>query len=218
MESPEATSLQCNVIQLDYEEEKMETEEGDDSGKRKIKFCPQLSIIDIPSRASYSNEERMTLWMPSQDLKQLTQRNLVEFAAEGWFWKNVVEEDGMVMVDGNFIHPIHLNPHLKEALQRHIPYPRAVTPPDEDMLFQDAQMYFPEDPVDRPSSPFVETVFDQRYSSEEDDVLLREDPDAYLERRFAHHRRPREDLPYGDSDDLYVTQILYSDQAMRRNH
>ena len=181
------------------------------SENRKITFSSVVSIMDIPSRDSYSIEERQTIWIPSEDLKQLTEKNLLEFAAEGWFWQNVVEEDGMVLMNGVLMHPIHLNPMLKEALRRQLPYPRAVTPPDEEMISNDG--YIPADPVDRPSSPFVETVFDQNYSSDEDDDMLLEDPDAYLRKRFAHHRRPRDNIPFGDSEDSFITQLLYSDQA-----
>ena len=201
------------VIPMDEETTTEEEEVKMGEGTRKITFSTHVSVIDIPSRDSYSTEERMTLWMPPHDLRQMTEKNLLEFAAEGWFWENVVEEDGMEMVDGNFIHPIHLNPMLKEALRRQIPYPRAITPPDEDLLFRNEQINLPDDPIDRPSSPFVETVFDQEYSSEDDDEMLLQDPDAYLNRRFAHHyhRKPREDIPFGDSDDAFFTQMLYSD-------
>ena len=196
-----------NVVPLDAGgTDEMDT----NADRRKITFSPQVAVINIPSRDSYSIEERATLWMPAHDLKQLTEKNLIEFAAEGWFWENVVEEEGMTMVDGSFIHPIHLNPMLKEALRRQTPYPRAVTPPDEEMLFGDTRIEPSKDPIDRPSSPFVETVFDQDYSSEDDDMLL-QDPDAYLKRRFAHHRAPREDVPFGDSDDAFFTQMLHSD-------
>ena len=206
--------LSCSVTVIPMEVES-EEEPNIDDGNRKITFSAHVSVIDIPSRDSYSIEERETLWMPSHDLRQMTQKNLLEFAAEGWLWEDVVEEEGMVMVDGSFIHPIHLNPMLKEALRRQIPYPRAVTPPDEELLFRDASqvMEFPIDPIERPSSPFVQTVFDQDYSSEEDDVLL-QDPDAYLDRRFAHHnnrRKPRDDIPFGDSDDAFFTQMLYTE-------
>lgn len=208
--------LTCSVtvIPMDVETKEEEEEVASAEGNRKITFSTHVSVIDIPNRDSYSMEERETIWMPSHDLRQMTEKNLLEFAAEGWFWENVVEEEGMEMVDGTFIHPIHLNPMLKEALRRQIPYPRAVTPPDEDLLFQDAQRDSPDDPIDRPSSPFVETVFDQEYSSsEEDDDMLLRDPDGYLNRRFAHHyrRKPREDIPFGDSDDAFFTQMLYSD-------
>lgn len=206
----EQVSCCVAVIPMEVESEE---EVNVDSGNRKITFSAHVSVVDIPSRDSYSAEERETLWMPSHDLRQMTQKNLLEFAAEGWLWEDVVEEEGMVMMDGSLIHPIHLNPMLKEALRRQIPYPRAVTPPDEDLFFRDAQMELPIDPIERPSSPFVQTVFDQEYSSEEDDMLL-QDPDAYLDRRFAHHntrRKPRDDIPFGDSDDAFFTQMLYSD-------
>lgn len=204
----------CHIIPLtDDEDERFAHSPvgaADAVRSRKIRFDSRVSVIDIPSRCSYSHEERETLWMPPHDLKRLTEKNLLEFAAEGWYWQNAVEEEGMVEMDGCFVHPIHTNPMLKEALQRQIPYPRAVTPPDEDEILRDAQTTTTDatdDPVERPSSPFVETVFDPEYSSEEDDMLI-EDPDAYLMRRFAHHRKPRDDIPYGDSDDAYYTQIL----------
>lgn len=196
------------MIDCKEEEEKttlVEDEEGEgpNAPRRTISFSPRVTILNIPNRDSYSPEERKTIWIPSQDLKQQTERNLVEFAAEGWFWQDAVEEDDMVHVDGVFIHPIHLNPMLKDALRRQIPYPRAITPPEGDLLLQEAMV------VERPSSPFVETVIDQEYTSEDDDDVLMNDPDDYLRRRFAHHRKPRQNVPFGDSGDPFVTQMLY---------
>lgn len=209
---------QATVIPLDSEPDGMDT----DDGSRKVTFSGVVSVVAIPTRDSYTLEERETLWMPTHDLQQQRQRNLLEFAAEGWFWENVVEEEGMEVVDGRFVHPIHLNPMLKEALQRQIPYPRAVTPPDEDLLFCVAPIKAPQDPIDRPSSPFVRTVFDQDYSSDEDDMLLI-DPDAYLIRRFAHHNhrhhhhcKRRDDIQFGDSDDAFFTQMFHSGHRTRR--
>jgi hypothetical protein len=174
---------------------------------KKISFSSQCSVIEIPNRDSYSLEEARDLWVPAPELKQLTERNLIEFAAEGWSPQAVIEEQDMVMdVDGTLLHPIHLNPMLKSALLRNCPYPRAVSP---DEIMPGIPFYPSASFVDRPSSPFVETIVNQNYShlSEDDDQLLQNDPDGYLLRRFANHER-YEDALMGDAEDAIINQIL----------
>eukprot|EP00977_Amphora_coffeiformis_P006974 scaffold1513_cov100-Amphora_coffeaeformis.AAC.23 len=155
---------------------------------KRISFSRNVAIRNIPNRYSYTPEEKRNLWVAN--LAQHTERNLLEFAAEGWFWPDVVEEEHMVSVNGMLVHPIHLNPLLKDALRRQIPYPRAVTPPEEDdwiqqLQQQDEKTYYYEDLIiERPSSPFVGT---QLWDDEDEERMIREDPDGYLRKRFAHH-------------------------------
>lgn len=176
------------------------------NAKREISFSSQCLVVEIPNRESYSTEEAKALWVPATELKELTERNMLEFAAEGWSPRDVVEEQDMVMdVDGTFLHPIHLNPMLKAALLKNCPYPRAVSP---DEIMHDVSLYPSVTLVDRPSSPFVETVVNQDYFPEDDDQLLLSDPDGYLMKRFAHHCTAYDDTLLGDAEDAIVNQML----------
>ena len=188
--------------------------------QRRVGFSSTVSIIPIPNRLDYSAQVRSAVWSDKKEISEMTARNMVEFAAEGWDWRNATEEEHMLRLDGVPVHPVHGNFYLRDALQRHIPYPRAVTPPDDDRtlphedfprmqcepLDRGAIVQDAED-MERPASPFVESVVLEDCDHDYDEVLLVSDPDLFLRQRFAH--RPRQDVPFGDSEDAYYTQVLY---------
>jgi len=53
---------------------------------------------------------REKLWSSSAELCANAARNSVEFASEGWNWRSVIEDEGMLVhqSSGELIHPIHL--------------------------------------------------------------------------------------------------------------
>lgn len=57
-------------------------------------------------RTEYPNRER--LWCSASELYQNAARNTIEFASEGFNWRNAAADDQMiVMPSGERVHPIH---------------------------------------------------------------------------------------------------------------
>jgi len=76
----------------------------------RVKLRPQVCIIPIPSRNEYSHHMKNSLWNTSEEIYTNALRNSVEFAAEGWNWRNVTEDEQMLVhIDsGQLIHPVHI--------------------------------------------------------------------------------------------------------------
>ena len=74
-----------------------------------VVFDKNVSVILIPTRKEYPSELRNSLWLDRKEHKINKARNLIEFEAEGFDWRNVMDDDDMVYnpTCGNFIHPIH---------------------------------------------------------------------------------------------------------------
>lgn len=77
------------------------------SKKFRVKLRPQVCIIPIPSRDEYSVHIKNSLWNSSEEIYSNALRNSIEFAAEGWNWRNVTEDEHMLVHSdsGELIHP-----------------------------------------------------------------------------------------------------------------
>ena len=65
--------------------------------------------MPIPSRTEYSNSVKERLWSSANDLYRNAVRNSIEFASEGWNWRNVADDEQMIQSpSGERIHPIHM--------------------------------------------------------------------------------------------------------------
>lgn len=81
--------------------------------KTRIMFQEDVEVMPIPTRYEYSDRIKSRIWSNRHELQENAERNAVEFAAEGWNWRNVTEDDGMYICSqsGELVHPIHLK-HL----------------------------------------------------------------------------------------------------------
>jgi hypothetical protein len=72
--------------------------------KRRVSLHHNVAVIPIPTRHEYPR----TMWCSASELHQNATRNTIEFASEGFAWRNVAGDDQMIqMPSGERIHPIH---------------------------------------------------------------------------------------------------------------
>jgi len=98
----------------------------DDSKKKvtskkstRIHFQDEVEVVPIPTRYEYSDRIKSRIWSNRHELQENAERNAMEFAAEGWNWRNVTEDEGMFIcsVSGELVHPIHLQHLVTEEEQ-----------------------------------------------------------------------------------------------------
>ena len=79
--------------------------------RKSVSFNNAVCVIPIPMRNEYSKKDSKLLWFRAKDLYDMVQRNRKEFAAEGWDFHNVLEEDQMYLCESTkeFIHPVHVS-------------------------------------------------------------------------------------------------------------
>lgn len=86
--------------------------------KRSVRFDTEVRVMDIPSHSEYSKFMKQLIWNSPRDIQQNARRNRREFAAEGWNWRNVLEEDQMYLdrLSQEFIHPVHLGGSINDLI------------------------------------------------------------------------------------------------------
>jgi hypothetical protein len=82
----------------------------------RIMFQDEVEVMQIPTRFEYSDRIKSRIWSNRHELQENAERNALEFAAEGWDWRTVTEDEGMYIcsVSGELVHPIHLQ-HIVAA-------------------------------------------------------------------------------------------------------
>jgi len=76
--------------------------------KRRVSLHKNVAIMPIPMRTEYSPLIRKGLWNSASELYQNAVRNTIEFAAEGFEWRNAVDDSRMIeLPHGERVHPIH---------------------------------------------------------------------------------------------------------------
>lgn len=79
------------------------------SFRKRITFNNDVCVAQIPMRNEYSDRVRSRLWSNRFEIHENATRNAIEFQAEGWDWRSVVEDEGMFVCtsSGELIHPVH---------------------------------------------------------------------------------------------------------------
>jgi hypothetical protein len=85
----------------------------------RIAFVNEVDVMPIPTRHEYSDRIKSRIWSNRYELQENAERNAVEFAAEGWKWDQVVEDEGMYIcsASGELVHPAWVGdlPRVDEA-------------------------------------------------------------------------------------------------------
>jgi len=91
------------------ETKESQTGKGKNSRGKNLIFDDSVAVVPIPMRTEYSDRVRSRLWSNRYEIHENASRNAVEFAAEGWDWRKVTEDDGMFVCtsSGELIHPVH---------------------------------------------------------------------------------------------------------------
>ena len=73
----------------------------------RIAFQDEVEVLPIPTRHEYSDRIKSRIWSNRHELQENAERNAVEFASEGWNWRNVTEDEGMYIcsASGELVHP-----------------------------------------------------------------------------------------------------------------
>jgi hypothetical protein len=89
---------------------------GERRKSTRIMFQDEVEVMQIPTRFEYSDRIKSRIWSNRHELQENAERNALEFAAEGWDWRTVTEDEGMYIcsVSGELVHPIHLQ-HIVAA-------------------------------------------------------------------------------------------------------
>lgn len=77
--------------------------------RRGLTFNDHVTVVPIPKREEYSKRIRDRLWVNARDLQSQAARNAVEFASEGWDWRNAYTDEEMYVcaATGEKVHPVH---------------------------------------------------------------------------------------------------------------
>jgi len=80
--------------------------------KSAISFDQLVRVLPIPHHEAYSDRIRNRVWSDRFEIMSNVRRNTIEFAAEGWDWRNVVEDEMLrhCPTTGERVHPVHRFP------------------------------------------------------------------------------------------------------------
>ena len=107
--STSASSLPSSCEDKTQPRSTSKSTKNNNNKKRSIRFAPSVSVVQIPMRSEYSSRIATRLWSSRTEIRDNANRNVVEFSAEDWDWRAVVEDDGMFVctASGELVHPVH---------------------------------------------------------------------------------------------------------------
>jgi hypothetical protein len=70
-----------------------------------VQFLPQVSVVSIPDRKGYPKSVRRKLWTSFRALRVNGKRNVLEFEADNFDWRQCSEEDTFIAHQGELYHP-----------------------------------------------------------------------------------------------------------------
>mmetsp|Transcript_33870 Transcript_33870/g.49796 ORF Transcript_33870/g.49796 Transcript_33870/m.49796 type:complete len:148 (+) Transcript_33870:219-662(+) len=86
-----------------------------------VSFESHVTVNFIPQRSDYPHDVQRRIWCSVREMKRNKRRNKLEFAADGYNWRNVTEDEDMLMchITGKRIHPVHFceSPERKKRLR-----------------------------------------------------------------------------------------------------
>jgi uncharacterized membrane protein len=87
------------------------------SRKRLVKFDTDVLVQPIASHKNYSKRIKKTLWADREELQDSASRNQAEFAAEGYDFEKVLEDEDMYIdaETGELVHPYWIEGQGKES-------------------------------------------------------------------------------------------------------
>lgn len=115
--SKEPLKSDATKLEEDSQQKEAEVKNSPKMAKTtKIAFQEEVEVVPIPTRHEYSDRIKSRIWSNRYELQENAERNAVEFASEGWNWKNVTEDEGMYIcsASGELVHPAWVGDVQKE--------------------------------------------------------------------------------------------------------
>jgi hypothetical protein len=77
--------------------------------KSAITFNNSVRVLPIPHHEAHSDRLRSRMWSDRYEIMSNVRRNTIEFAAAGWDWRNVYEDEmpHLCPKPGELVHPVH---------------------------------------------------------------------------------------------------------------
>lgn len=86
---------------------------------RRLTFNESVTVCPIPKHQAYSKRVKEQLWHTPEEILTNARRNSIEFASEGWDWRNTLEDENMYrcVKSNEKIHPVHVE-NYQQQLER----------------------------------------------------------------------------------------------------
>lgn len=108
-----------------HEAEKIDNSNRQD--RKQVSFSSTAPMVHtVPSHRQYSKHRRSMLWISPEEQQQSYARNVMEYQAENWDYRQVIEEEQFVLTsEGYLVHPVHVYGYLM-MVSRRDSFPQAV--------------------------------------------------------------------------------------------